>query len=270
MRRSRSLTCLVSGLGTMACVISGDAVLASLAIMVTAGIARRHRVAQRGHAASGDRAGLPRRDADRRRRLLGPRRLLDSRAAALSLYRRDVRGRAAPLPRPRRADDRRARSRRNRRALRRGARAHAARSLHVDASGKVVIANRKAAELFGATVEMLRLNVSLPEFIGYVGLAKFGETLRAQFVRALRAMARGGQPAARSAAARRPPSRTEPQPGAGRQRGDHHRGRDRAPQVRGEDPALGASRFAHGPAEPALSRRSRRAADGGRRAAAKK
>jgi hypothetical protein len=31
-------TCLVSGLGAMACVISGDAVLASLAIMVTAGL----------------------------------------------------------------------------------------------------------------------------------------------------------------------------------------------------------------------------------------
>ncbi len=52
----------------------------------------------------------------------------------------------------------------------------------VDTQGKVVIANRKAAELFGATVEMLRLNVSLPDFIGYVGLAKFGETLRAELV----------------------------------------------------------------------------------------
>jgi diguanylate cyclase (GGDEF)-like protein/PAS domain S-box-containing protein len=53
----------------------------------------------------------------------------------------------------------------------------------IDEAGKVVIANRKAAELFGATVEMLRLNVPLPEFIGYVGLAKFGETLRNELVR---------------------------------------------------------------------------------------
>ena len=42
----------------------------------------------------------------------------------------------------------------------------------------MIVANRRAAELFGATVEMLRLNVPLPEFIGHVGVAKFGETLR--------------------------------------------------------------------------------------------
>ncbi len=52
----------------------------------------------------------------------------------------------------------------------------------IDAAGKVVIANRKAAELFGATVDMLRLNVSLPDFIGFVGLANFGDTLRAQLI----------------------------------------------------------------------------------------
>jgi diguanylate cyclase (GGDEF)-like protein len=52
----------------------------------------------------------------------------------------------------------------------------------IDGSGKVIIANRRTAELFGATVEMLRLNVPLPEFIGHVGLAKFGETLRSQLV----------------------------------------------------------------------------------------
>jgi PAS domain-containing protein len=52
----------------------------------------------------------------------------------------------------------------------------------IDATGKVIVANRRTAELFGATVEKLRLNVPLPEFIGRVGLAKFGETLRSQLV----------------------------------------------------------------------------------------
>ncbi|OUL84771.1 PAS-domain containing protein, partial [Paraburkholderia hospita] len=41
---------------------------------------------------------------------------------------------------------------------------------------------RRTAELFGATVERLKLNVPLPEFIGHVGLAPFGDTLRQQLV----------------------------------------------------------------------------------------
>jgi diguanylate cyclase (GGDEF)-like protein/PAS domain S-box-containing protein len=52
----------------------------------------------------------------------------------------------------------------------------------IDEAGKVIIANRRTAELFGATVEMLKLNVPLPEFIGHVGLDKFGKTLRQQLV----------------------------------------------------------------------------------------
>lgn len=52
----------------------------------------------------------------------------------------------------------------------------------IDGSGNVIIANRKAAELFGATVEVLKLNVSLPEFIGQVGLAKFGDAFRGQLM----------------------------------------------------------------------------------------
>ena len=52
----------------------------------------------------------------------------------------------------------------------------------IDEAGKVVIANRRAAELFGATVEMLKLNVPLPEFIGQVSLPKFGESVRRQLV----------------------------------------------------------------------------------------
>lgn len=52
----------------------------------------------------------------------------------------------------------------------------------LDEAGKVVVANRRTAELFGATVERLRLNVPLPEYIGHVSLVKFGETLRRQMV----------------------------------------------------------------------------------------
>lgn len=52
----------------------------------------------------------------------------------------------------------------------------------LDAEGKVVIANRPTAELLGATVERLKLNVPLPEFIGHAGLAQFGDALREQLV----------------------------------------------------------------------------------------
>jgi diguanylate cyclase (GGDEF)-like protein len=52
----------------------------------------------------------------------------------------------------------------------------------VDEAGKVVIANRRTAELFGATVETRKLNVPLPEFIGHAGIAQFGETLRKRLV----------------------------------------------------------------------------------------
>lgn len=52
----------------------------------------------------------------------------------------------------------------------------------VDSAGMVVIANRRIAELFGATVEKLKLNVPLPEFIGHVGIAHFGAELQKQLV----------------------------------------------------------------------------------------
>jgi len=52
----------------------------------------------------------------------------------------------------------------------------------IDGNGKVIVANRRTAELFGATVDTLKLNVSLPEFIGHVGLPNLGEALRSQLV----------------------------------------------------------------------------------------
>lgn len=52
----------------------------------------------------------------------------------------------------------------------------------VDASGNVIVANRRTAELFGATAEALELNVQLPEFIGRLVPARFDETLKRQLV----------------------------------------------------------------------------------------
>lgn len=52
----------------------------------------------------------------------------------------------------------------------------------VNDAGQVVVANKKIAELFGATIQSLKLNVSLPEFIGNVSLAAFGETFRKQLI----------------------------------------------------------------------------------------
>ncbi|SAK84470.1 diguanylate cyclase [Caballeronia hypogeia] len=173
--------CLVTGLGTMACIISGDAVLASLAIMVTAGLL--------GGIASRN-AGIPHLAiaqvclgavpigagalfAPSGFWILVPPLFLYI-GAMCSVVQRHYRNLVALMTAEQRHAEIAARFD--------AALAHMPHGLcTIDAAGKVVIANRRAAELFGATVEMLRLNVSLPEFIGYVGLAKFGETLRAQF-----------------------------------------------------------------------------------------
>jgi diguanylate cyclase (GGDEF)-like protein len=174
-------TCLVTGAGTMACVISGDAVLASLAIMVTAGllggIASRNAGIPHLAIAQVCLGALPIGVGG----LFGPAGywilvppLFLYAAAMMSVVQRHYRGLVALMTAEQNHAEIAARFD--------AALAHMPHGLcTVDAAGKVVIANRKAAELFGATVEMLRLNVSLPEFIGYVGLAKFGETLRAQF-----------------------------------------------------------------------------------------
>jgi diguanylate cyclase (GGDEF)-like protein/PAS domain S-box-containing protein len=174
--------CLVTGLGTMACVMSGDAVLASLAIMVTAGllggIASRNAgiphlaIAQicLGAAPIGVGALL----APAGYWILVPPLFLYF-GAMSAVVRRHYRGLVALMTAEQGHAEIAARFD--------AALAHMPHGLcTVDASGKVIIANRKAAELFGATVEMLRLNVSLPDFIGYVGLSKFGDTLRTQLV----------------------------------------------------------------------------------------
>ncbi|SAK44348.1 diguanylate cyclase [Caballeronia ptereochthonis] len=172
--------CLVTGLGTMACVVSGDAVLAALAIMVTAGllggIASRNAgtphlaIAQVCLGAVPIGVGA----------LFGPAGywilvppLFLYIGAMCAVVHRHYHGLVALMTAEQGHAEIAARFD--------AALAHMPHGLcTVDASGKVIIANRKAAELFGATVEMLRMNVPLPDFIGFVGLAKFGETLRAQ------------------------------------------------------------------------------------------
>jgi diguanylate cyclase (GGDEF)-like protein len=174
-------TCLATGLGTMACVVSGDAVLASLAIMVTAGslggIGSRNAgtprlaLVQVGLGAAPIGIGA----------LLGPAGywmlvppLFLYIGAMSAVVRRHYRALVALMTAERRHAEIAARFD--------AALAHMPHGLcTVDESGRVIIANRKAAALFGATDDMLRLNVPLPDFIGYAGIAKFGDTLRAQF-----------------------------------------------------------------------------------------
>ncbi|WP_250523311.1 MULTISPECIES: sensor domain-containing diguanylate cyclase [unclassified Caballeronia] len=174
------LACLVTGLGAMGCVISGDAVLASLAIMVTAGllggVASRNAGTPHLAIAQVCLGALPIGVGG----LFGPSGywilvppLVLYIAAMCAVVQRHYRGLVALMT---------AKESHAEIATRfDAALAHMPHGLcTVDASGRVVIANRKAAELFGATIDMLRLNVSLPEFIGYAALAKFGETPRAQ------------------------------------------------------------------------------------------
>jgi PAS domain-containing protein len=52
----------------------------------------------------------------------------------------------------------------------------------IDSAAKVIIANRRTAELFGPPLEMQQLNVPLPELIDQVGLAKYGEAFRKKLV----------------------------------------------------------------------------------------
>ncbi|WP_370467374.1 diguanylate cyclase domain-containing protein [Caballeronia sp. BR00000012568055] len=185
----------VTGCGVMACVIAGDAVLTSLAIMVTAGVL--------GGIASRN-AGIPKLAVAQVclgalpigiGALLGPDGywilvppLFLYIGAMSAVVQRHYRNLVALMIAEQGHAEIAARFD--------AALAHMPHGLcTVDASGKVVIANRRAAELFGATVEMLRLNVSLPDFIGYVGLARFGEALRAQLVERCREwLAQGNAP----------------------------------------------------------------------------
>jgi diguanylate cyclase (GGDEF)-like protein/PAS domain S-box-containing protein len=171
------------GLGTMACVISVDRELAALAIMVTAGIlggiASRNAALPRLAIAQISLGALP----IGLGALLAPRSglwiLLPPLAAYLSamfsVVWRHYDGLVALMAAEQRHAELAARFD--------AALAHMPHGLcTIDGSGKVVIANRRTAELFGVTVEMLELNVPLPEFIGHVGLAQFGATLQKQLV----------------------------------------------------------------------------------------
>jgi diguanylate cyclase (GGDEF)-like protein len=177
------VTSLLLGMGTMKCIMSPDAELASLAIMVTAGIlggvASRNAALPRLAIAQICLGTLP----------IGLGALLASRsgswilmlplvvyvAAMLSIVLRHYDGLVALMCAEQKHAELAARFD--------AALAHMPHGLcTLDAEGKVVIANRRTAELFGATVERLKLNVPLPEFIGHVGLAPFGDTLRQQLV----------------------------------------------------------------------------------------
>lgn len=171
------------GTGSMACVMSGNAALSALAIMVTAGtlggIASRNAgiprlaVAQITLGAAPIMLGALLAPGHAYWVLVPP--LFTYIAAMASITRRHYAGLVALMTAEQKNAELAARFD--------AALTHMPHGLcTTDESGKVVIANPRTAELFGATVEMLRLNVPLPEFIGLVGLAKFGETLRKQLV----------------------------------------------------------------------------------------
>ncbi|WP_244850592.1 sensor domain-containing diguanylate cyclase [Caballeronia sp. SL2Y3] len=174
------VACGLTGLGTMACVISGDAMLASLAIMVTAGMLGGigSRNAGVPHLAiSQICAGIVPIGAGA---LLGPAGywmlvppLVVYIAAMSVVVRRHYRNLVALMTAEEEHAELAARFD--------AALAHMPHGLcTIDAAGAVVIANRKVAELFGATADMQRIGVTLPEFIGYLALAEHGESLRAK------------------------------------------------------------------------------------------
>ncbi|VXA93757.1 Diguanylate cyclase [Burkholderia sp. 8Y] len=172
------VACGLTGLGAMACVTSGDAMLASLAIMVTAGML--------GGIASRN-AGVPHLAVSQIcagslpigvGALFGPAGywmlvppLIVYIAAMSVVVRRHYRNLVALMTAEEEHAELAARFD--------AALAHMPHGLcTIDATGTVVIANRKVAELFGATADMLRLGVPLPEFIGYLALAQHGEAVR--------------------------------------------------------------------------------------------
>ncbi|CAD6512787.1 diguanylate cyclase domain-containing protein [Paraburkholderia sabiae] len=177
------VACLLLGLGTAACFLSPDKELATLAIMVAAGIL--------GGIASRN-AALPRLAIAQIflgtvpigiGALIAPQSgawilvppLIAYNAAMVSVVQRHYKGLVALMTAEQRHAELAARFD--------AALAYMPHGLcTVDGTGNVVIANRRTAELFGATVEMLKLNVPLPEFIGHVGIAQFGETLHKRLV----------------------------------------------------------------------------------------
>jgi diguanylate cyclase (GGDEF)-like protein len=177
------IACLLLGMGTAACFLSPDKELATLAIMVAAGIL--------GGIASRN-AALPRLAIAQIflgtapiavGALIAPRSgawillppLVAYNAAMVSVVRRHYKGLVALMTAEQRHAELAGRFD--------AALAYMPHGLcTVDGAGNVVIANRRTAELFGTTVEMLKLNVPLPQFIGHVGIAQFGETLHKRLV----------------------------------------------------------------------------------------
>jgi PAS domain-containing protein len=177
------LACLLFGLGTMGCILSHDGELASLAVMVTAGIlggiASRNAALPRLAIMQICLGAIP----------MGLGGLLASCSARwilvppLCLYvvaMTSVVGRHfAMLVALMTAEQRHAEL---------GAQFDAALAYMphglrtIDSAAKVIIANRRTAELFGPPLEMQQLNVPLPELIDQVGLAKYGEAFRKKLV----------------------------------------------------------------------------------------
>jgi diguanylate cyclase (GGDEF)-like protein len=177
------LATLTLGLGTMGCVISPDTQLSALAIMVTAGIlggigsrnAAVPRLAIAQIALGAVPIGIGALVAPRSGSwiLLPP--LVAYLGAMFSVVWRHYDGLLALMSAEQRHAELAARFD--------AALANMPHGLcTIDTFGKVVIANRRTAELFGARVEQLKLNLPLPEFIGHVGLAHFGPDLQKHLV----------------------------------------------------------------------------------------
>jgi len=174
--------CALTGAGTMACVMSGDAVLASLAITVTAGmlggIASRNAGVPQLAVAQVCAGAMPiavgALDGPPGYWMLVPPLVLYICAMGV-VVRRHYRNLVALMTAEQGHAELAARFD--------AALAHMPHGLcTIDAATHVVIANRKVAELLGGTVDMLRLDVPLPDFVGYLALAKYGETLRAKLI----------------------------------------------------------------------------------------
>jgi diguanylate cyclase (GGDEF)-like protein len=171
------------GGGTMLCVMSGDAALASLAIMVTAGIL--------GGIASKN-AAIPRLAISQIclgalpigiGALLAPSRdywilvppLFIFSTAMASIVRRHYFSLSALMT----AEENHAQLA----ARFDAALTHMPHGLcTIDEAGKVIIANGRTAELFGAKGDALLLNVPFPDFLWYVGVKKLGEPRARQWV----------------------------------------------------------------------------------------
>lgn len=176
-------TSLMLGLGTMGCVSTADTTLAALAIMVASGIlggiASRNAAVPRLAIAQICVVSIPigigalLSPTDGSWLLMPP--LVLYIGAMTSIVRRHYRGLMALMIAEQNHAELAARFD--------AALTHMPHGLcTLDRAGKVVIANSRTAQLFGANVEMLQLNLPLPEFIAHAGFAQFDDALRQQFI----------------------------------------------------------------------------------------